>query len=231
MLDVAERLFAEHGIAGVPLQSIVLQSAQRNRSALNYHFGSLAGLVGRLLNRRLAHINHRRHALLDGVEQAGQQADARALVAATFQALVDAVRDTPWGADYVQVLAQVTYNPALSNKTQVDADNLSSVLRARRLLHAALPRLPAQQLDQRIVWFADSMIYAVTRWVRELGPKGISAAHVEGLVDYCHGALVAPAKAPGSVGSVPVEQRQGLWLRFDDLPDADATTRDPSPPG
>ena len=39
ILDAAERLFAEHGVAGTSVRAITDQ-AQVNVAAVNYHFGS-----------------------------------------------------------------------------------------------------------------------------------------------------------------------------------------------
>src|SRR5436309_1601566 len=44
ILSVAERLFAEHGVDQVSLAQINREAGQRNRSAINYHFGSKQSL-------------------------------------------------------------------------------------------------------------------------------------------------------------------------------------------
>src|SRR3984957_12130350 len=64
LLQTAERLFAQAGVENVALTQIVAQAGQKNRSALHYHFGSRAGVLTAVLNRRLAAINARREAMI-----------------------------------------------------------------------------------------------------------------------------------------------------------------------
>ena len=40
LLLAAERLFAEHGLAGVSLRQISIEAGSSNNSAIRYHFGS-----------------------------------------------------------------------------------------------------------------------------------------------------------------------------------------------
>ena len=65
LLNVAEQLFARHGVEQVALTKIVGSSRQKNRSALHYHFGSREGVLKAVLDRRLKHINALRLATLD----------------------------------------------------------------------------------------------------------------------------------------------------------------------
>ena len=51
LLDVAEQLFAEHGIDAVSLSQILETAGQRNKSAIYYHFGSKAGLIAAIAER------------------------------------------------------------------------------------------------------------------------------------------------------------------------------------
>lgn len=62
LLDVAERLFAERGIASVSLRQIVLEGGQGNLSAAHYHFGSRDALIRALVERRLRTLDALRHA-------------------------------------------------------------------------------------------------------------------------------------------------------------------------
>ncbi|WP_420995279.1 TetR/AcrR family transcriptional regulator [Cupriavidus sp. 30B13] len=198
MLEIAERLFAEHGVELVPLRQIVVEAGQRNRSALHYHFGSREALVSQLLNFRLAHINKVRNSYLDEVEAAGLAGDVRAIVEASISALADTIRDTPWGARYVQVLAQATFSPSLVNAELIDPDAMTGVLRARRMIAAALPGLPRKVLHHRQVWFNNSVVYSLAQWCRRKGALRGQPPVAE-LVDYCAAALTGPVGKPRAV--------------------------------
>src|ERR1700722_18205110 len=113
LLSVAERLFAERGIEYVALTQIVAASSQRNRSALHYHFGSRDGVLTAVLNRRLGPINPRREDRLDALPT---PATALQIVRATIAPLGLVDVEEPWGADYLSILAQVTYHPRLLNE-------------------------------------------------------------------------------------------------------------------
>lgn len=69
LLNAAESLMAEHGIAGTSLRQIT-EHAGVNLALVKYHFGSKEELVSATLRRRLEPINERRLRLLDEVESA-----------------------------------------------------------------------------------------------------------------------------------------------------------------
>jgi len=191
MLEIAERLFAEHGVELVPLRQIVVEAGQRNRSALHYHFGSREALVSHLLNLRLAHVNTLRNRYLDEVEAAGLGGDVRTIVEASISALADTICDTPWGARYVKVLAQATFSPSLLNSEMIDADAMSGVKRARRLIADALPDIPRKVLHHRQQWFNQSVVYALAQWCQQ-SDGAPAQPPVADLADYCTAALTAP---------------------------------------
>ncbi|WP_213958973.1 MULTISPECIES: TetR/AcrR family transcriptional regulator [unclassified Variovorax] len=215
ILEVAERLFAEKGIEAVTTHSIVTAAGQKNRAAVLYHFGKLPDLLASLINRRLRHVNALRHIHLDAMEARGRGDDVRGIVTAIVQALTDTVRETPWGRYYVQVLAQTTFSPSLMTSDVVEPANLGGILRARRLLQAALADLPRPVLDQRIVWMSDNVVYSVARWVREEGPALREPGMVDDLVDYCVNGLQAPVTHADSKRKVaPRSKRTGMARYF-----------------
>ena len=59
----AERLFAQHGLDGVPLRLIGTTAGMANKSAVHYHFGSKDALVEAILANRLEHLARRRQLL------------------------------------------------------------------------------------------------------------------------------------------------------------------------
>src|SRR4051795_6542335 len=71
LVETAERLFAERGIESVSLRDVCAAAGQRNHSAAQYHFGDRAGLVAAVYDHRMAIVNERRHALLDGLTDDG----------------------------------------------------------------------------------------------------------------------------------------------------------------
>jgi AcrR family transcriptional regulator len=70
LLDVAERLFADHGIDGTSLRQIT-KEAGVNLGAVNYHFRSKEELMVTVFNRRFGPLKQEQLNLL---KQAQQQA-------------------------------------------------------------------------------------------------------------------------------------------------------------
>jgi len=117
ILEAAERRFAEDGIEAVSLRQIAADSGQRNTSAVAYHFGTRAALVGALYEHRMGPINARRLEFL--AAQASGDGDVltyvRALVEPLAETLTDAEKAgrSSW---YLRFLAEAMrypeYDPA-----------------------------------------------------------------------------------------------------------------------
>jgi AcrR family transcriptional regulator len=204
LLSVAERLFAERGIENVALTQIVAASSQRNRSALHYHFGSRGGVLTAVLNRRLGPINTRREDMLDALPQ---DATALQIVRATMAPLGLVDVEEAWGADYLSILAQVTYRPRLLGEQSVEDEKLTGLRRTRRLLAAAAPHLPDALLAQRLKWLTDSVVFALARWVRDtpaaLRTRAAMSALIEQLAAYGTAGLTAPDPSSQTSDSDP----------------------------
>lgn len=67
ILDTAERLFGERGLATTSHRAIA-SAAGVNLAAINYHFRSKEGLIRSVYARRLGPVNHRRLEMLDACE-------------------------------------------------------------------------------------------------------------------------------------------------------------------
>jgi AcrR family transcriptional regulator len=197
LLSVAERLFAERGIENVALTQIVAASSQRNRSALHYHFGSRGGVLTAVLNRRLGRINTRREDMLDALPT---PATALQIVRATIAPLGLVDVEEPWGADYLSILAQVTYHPRLLGERAVEDEKLTGLRRTRRLLAAAAPDLSDALLARRLKWLTDSVVFAMARWVRDTPAASRTRAAMNALIEqlavYGTAGLTAPDPSP-----------------------------------
>src|ERR1700742_3276518 len=78
ILDVAERLFAESGVARTTVRAITAEAAA-NVAAINYYFRSKDDLYREVVNRRLGPLNEERaRRLADCLTQAGgEQPDVK----------------------------------------------------------------------------------------------------------------------------------------------------------
>jgi AcrR family transcriptional regulator len=196
LLQAAERLFARHGVENVALTQIVAQAGQKNRSALHYHFGSRAGVLTAVLNRRLAAINARRVAMMDALPPTPCVAE---VLRAEITPLAQVVLEEPWGPDYLSILAQVTYHPQLLGEQDVEDAHLTGLRRGRVLVAKAAPHLPATTMSQRGAWFKDSVVFALARWVRDTPERQRTPAALSDLlgqlIAYGAAGLTAPAQS------------------------------------
>jgi AcrR family transcriptional regulator len=194
LLQTAERLFARDGVENVALTQIVAQAGQRNRSALHYHFGSRAGVLAAVLNRRLAAINARREAMMGALPRDPSAAE---VLRAEITPLAQAAIEEPWGADYLSILAQITFHPQLLGEREVEESHLSGLRRGRALLERGAPPITAARLDQRVRWFKDSVVFALARWMRDAPADQHTAARLSELVDelVTYGAAGLTARA------------------------------------
>ncbi len=80
LIAAGERLLGERGFDGPSLQDIALAAGNANKYAVQYHFGSKAGLVQAILALRLRWIDVRRSMLLAEAERQGLSSSIAALV-------------------------------------------------------------------------------------------------------------------------------------------------------
>ncbi len=113
ILDVAERLFAEHGIDEVSLAQINRAAGQKNRSAINYHFGSKHKLLLAILERHDVDMAPRRKSLLRELSTGGE-IGAREIAEVLVRPLATKLED-PWGGHaYLLILSQLVGHPELN---------------------------------------------------------------------------------------------------------------------
>jgi len=186
LLNVAERLFAEHGVEHVALTRIVASSGQKNRSALHYHFGAREGVLAAVLDRRLEHVNALRHKMLD--DAAAAEPRLAEAMNAFVAPLCSVVLNEPWGPDYVSILAQVGFHPRLLGDRTLDDANITALRRCRRLIELSLPDVPRTVLSRRFRWFHDGVVVALARWTRKtprsLWTRAAMQNLIEELVEY-----------------------------------------------
>jgi AcrR family transcriptional regulator len=136
LLDAAERLVAERGLAATSVRS-VCAAAGANVAAVHYHFGSKESLVEAILERRMGELTTRRLAMLEPLESQARPS-TRGVVDALVRPLADFARepDRP-GRAYVRFLA------ALDAAGERDRIALAFMPQYERLAPALERSLPA----------------------------------------------------------------------------------------
>lgn len=140
LLDAAERLFAEHGIAGVSDRKIAEGAGNSNHSAVGYHFGGREGLLRALLERHQEQLVQMRRDLLDAADSLPEL--VHALVAPQVR-LIESLGIPSWRARF---LASAYQEPVART---VLAGQAGDPLSARAVFESVHARL--EHLDREVV--------------------------------------------------------------------------------
>jgi AcrR family transcriptional regulator len=200
MIDVAERLVAERGLRNVSLREVQAAAGQRNKSAAQYHFGSLHGLIEAIVVARMTPIDARRVRLLaeHGAEHDAEGRrrgdEVRTLVELSIDPFAEATLGRP-DSRYARFLAQVMADPGMSGLAARDLQAEGLRIVQQRLV-AAMVDVPRPLRASRIHRSFVFGIVSIAAW--EGGPAEDPrdrAARVADLIDTCVAILEAPASA------------------------------------
>ncbi len=138
LLDAAETLFGERGVAAVSVRDITA-AADANIAAVNYHFRSKDGLLQAVINRRMEPLNAERLRLLDLVESTA--GDVPLTVEGILSAFVGPTfhlnRKHP---AYMKFIGQLHHEAGALAKGFLASDQFGELIaRLRSMLMRALP--------------------------------------------------------------------------------------------
>lgn len=203
IVDVAERLFAEHGYNGVSLRTITA-TAGVNMAAVHYYFRTKEGLLRAIFEARVGRMNDERHALLQACVPADPQ--ARPEVRAVLEAFIGPgmrVGQTEEGARFnrLSAICSVEPDPAVKNIVFGVHDDVGRLF--VDILARACPHLTRDELYLRLQCVFGSMMYIradngrVARLMPDVRATPVSAASVDltlsRLLDFLAAGLAAPA--------------------------------------
>jgi AcrR family transcriptional regulator len=207
LVEAAEALFAERGIAAVSLNEVRLAAGQSNVAAVNYHFGSKERLLRAILEHRVGRIEADRAKLLRELDEQGRTAEPRALLAALIQ---PQARSIERGEPYIGLVAQLVSgeNGWLNEYTHLLADPelTPAAHRVHELLRARLDRLPRAVADRRLVFLYTSAFRALAEHQREKAARRAPSTrrYVAELLD----ALVAILDVPASPETLALHRKR-----------------------
>lgn len=201
LIDIAVRLSATRGLAGMTLRDVQVESGQRNKSVVQYYFGSRHGLIEAVMDARMGPINSRRLAIL---EQLGHHPSTKQLIEALVLPLADVATHEP-GSYWARFLLQGSFDPTV--RDLVRASFAASSFRAvRSMLISSLEDVPAEVRAHRADRMVEFMLVALAsaEEARHTGRLEDAAAprYAADLIDMCCAMLTAPATW-ATVGSVP----------------------------
>lgn len=195
MIDAAERLAAERGLAAMSLREVQAGAGQRNKSAAQYHFGSKEGLVEAVVAARMGAVGARRREMLDAL---GARPGRRELVEALVVPLAEHVLAGPGPSHWARFLVQAAHDPTFARTVRLAFEG-STFRQVRDALLTGLDHVPeplrARRLDHAVGIVVTSL--AVLEGTDRPGARGSlpAAAQVADLIDMAVGVLAAPVSA------------------------------------
>ncbi len=201
ILDVAERLFAEHGFTSTTLRDITAEAGV-NLAAVNYHFHSKEALLSAVLQRRLGPVNARRVELL---EQARQNAQSgRMLLEDVVRAFIQPIYEARGAGielgNFARLMAQVATDQgdwaiaAMREQMQATADRFLPLI--SEAMAAGNPTTVAMAMQLTFGAMAHSMKHSpsLTNMVGADTSSLPPAEHLEQLICYAVGGMRALAE-------------------------------------
>lgn len=195
MIDAAERLAAERGLAAMSLREVQAAAGQRNKSAAQYHFGSKEGLVEAVVAARMGVVGVRRREMLDAL---GPDPDRRDLVEALVLPLADHVLAGDRPSHWARFLLQASNDPAFATVVRRSFEG-SSFRDVRQALLDSLDHAPAPVRPRRLDHALGLVVASLAALEAGTQPDGRTAlpaaVQVADLVDMALGVLDAPVSA------------------------------------
>lgn len=192
LVDIAERLAATRGFGAMTLRDVQLESGQRNKSVVQYYFGSRDGLIAAVVDARMGPINSRRLVVLEGL---GPEPEMRELVEGFVLPLAE-VAVVGTGSYWARFLLQGSFDPTVRDLVR-SSFSASSFRTVRAALIARLGELPEPARPHRVDRMVEFVLVALAsaEEAREDGRMGagVGAHYVADVVDMCCGLLAAPA--------------------------------------
>jgi AcrR family transcriptional regulator len=124
----------------VSLNEITVAAGQKNRNALQYHFGSREGLLQAIVDMHATRVFELRQPYLEAHQEDGGNF-ARSAARALICPLVDYVGENPAAIDYIKILSQLAalnsplLNPASTSGIRFQQDERLEQLVKRALAH------------------------------------------------------------------------------------------------
>lgn len=163
ILDVAERLFMEHGYEATSMRQITSEAAV-NLAAVNYHFGAKEALMQEVLRRRLSWLNEERLRVLQRMqaEAGGKPLKASQIVDAYFGTLLRLAEDEAHGGTtFLRLLGRTLTEPASFIRTFMSHEYSAVLEQFKEALFLALPDVPKAEIVWRFHFMLGATSYAI----------------------------------------------------------------------
>lgn len=196
-IRAAQRLYAERSIDAVSLNEVTAAAGQKNRNALQYHFGNKDGLIQAILDSHADRVAELRQAYMDSAQLdtlPPAEAAARALVIPVDQY----IRENADAVYYVKILSQLAAtNNSVTNPNASSRLSFRSVPKLEALMNEAMAHLSAQESRQRLFLVVSITFHGIADICRAFdGDNASSRKQRDAMLDQVAGAICALVNAP-----------------------------------
>lgn len=167
LIQAAERLIAQKGLADVSTREILQEAGQRNQSALQYHFGSKKGLISATINERTSQIDRVRQEMLENL---GGNPSLEELFEVLIMPLGELLKDKAAGANYLNFLSQAITQPNWELRRIIEEFNIVGMQKTYDLLDAKFAHMSQKERLARQYVLFDFAIMALKRWCLDETP-------------------------------------------------------------
>ena len=204
LLDAAAVLMDERGVDNVTVHDIGQASGHRNRSAVQYHFGSRDAVIQAVINRTMAPIDAERNLLLDHMESTGATLTTRGVLEVVVRPLARQLH-TPEGRRYFRIGAQLINHPRFITDASETITVNTSITRCAAYILPSLDHLPAPVVAERTSQATSFIIRACGDQSRlmDSDPPARPVLSVEDFTVNLVDTIMAIVQAPTSVASGP----------------------------
>lgn len=163
ILDAAERLFADKGFDATSLRGITA-AAGVNLAAVNYHFGTKAGLLEEVFRRRVEPLNRDRLARLDALQARGgdEASDVEEILQTFIEPVMHVSRDpSRGGMVFMRLLGRSYAEPNEQIRRFMPGLYEEVKIRYGEALGHAVPRLAPEDLYWRMHFVVGTIAYTM----------------------------------------------------------------------
>lgn len=194
LMRAVEKLAAQRGLENVSIRDIVSAAGQKNESALQYHFGSLKGLISALHAVREDEIQVRRRELIGKLLASSAEPALRDICKLMVQPAFELARARP---DFRRYVMAFGHEITLTGRSALELVNRKGGETAREtgaLLRAALPQLDEAAFQRRMDGAVRYVSAAMVHRARQKGAfRGLEGElFFSSLIDALVGLLAAP---------------------------------------
>ena len=196
IVAAAETLFADRGIDAVSLVEIGKAAGQRNRSAVQYHFGDKAALLAAIRAKHGPGIEARRAELLDQLGSA-RRPRLRRLVEALVVPVAEKLRDPDGGEAFVRIQAALLGHPRFPLLAGEEPPENPTAVRLFDAVARTTAALPEALRGPRMLLVTGLVFHGLADRARLAGSQRPEdwQVYVDHLVDCVVAVLRAPVSA------------------------------------